>query len=250
LAETDLEAVIVGDQRLSAVERLDVYANMYFYRILDVLREEFPRVVAAVGDVAFHDLVTDFLLAHRPSHPSLREVGTCLPAYLAKHTLGLSRPWLFELARLERAHRELFDGEDSPTLTLDILRTLPADTFAALSVRLRPTHALLDSAFAVSKIWDSAHASQLVEPAARRESLLVWRQNFEVRHREIDDAEEKAMLTAAASGATIAELCETMIAKRPLHADEAPTRAFQILARWVDDGLVTNGLEAMTGEPT
>jgi uncharacterized protein (UPF0276 family) len=247
LAAADLEAIIAGDHRLSAARRLDIYADMYFYRILDVLRDEFPRVVAAVGDVAFHDLVTDFLLAHRPSHPSLREAGANLAAYLARHALGVARPWLPELARLERAHRELFDGADVPTLTLEALRGLPANTLVRLAVRLSPTHAVFNFAFALSTIWSSVRPPQPPEPAARPESLLVWRQDFEVRHREVDGTDEAAMLAVAAGGATIAELCETMIAQTPQPGDDAPTRAFQILARWIDDGLVTRKSEATTG---
>ena len=68
----DLERTVRPNARLSAVERLDLYANMYFHRLHDVLRDEHPRVHAIAGDVAFHDFVTDYLLAHRPSHPSLR----------------------------------------------------------------------------------------------------------------------------------------------------------------------------------
>jgi uncharacterized protein (UPF0276 family) len=248
LTEADLEAIVVGDHRLSAARRLDVYADMYFYRILDVLRDEFPRVVAAVGDVAFHDFVTDYVWDHRPSHPSLREVGANLSTYLAQHTLGVARPWLVELARLERAHRELFDGADVATLTLEKLRELPADAFAQLAVRLSPTHAVFNFAFALSTVWNGDGAAP-GEPEARPESLLVWRQDFEVRHRKVDGAEEAAMLAAAAGGATIAELCEALIVQGPKHADDAPARAFQILARWVDDGLLTRGSKATTGEP-
>jgi len=51
----DLEALVKPSPAMTAVERLDVYANMYFYRILDVLRVEYARVVAAVGDAEFHN---------------------------------------------------------------------------------------------------------------------------------------------------------------------------------------------------
>ncbi len=248
LADADLEAIVVGDHRLPATRRLDIYAEMYFYRILDVLREEFPRVVAAVGDVAFHDFVTDYLLAHRPSHPSLREAGAHLAAYLAGHALGLDRPWLAELASLERAHRELFDGQDVPSLSLEMLRGLPADGFVSLAVQLSPTHTVFNFAFALSTIWGSGRPPHPREPEARSESLLVWRQDFEVRHREVDGAEEAAMLAEAAGGATMAELCQTMIEQDPQHGDEAPARAFQILARWVDDGLVIRKSEMTVGE--
>ena len=75
----------MADAKLSAVDRLDVYANMYFFRMLDVLRDDYAKVVAVVGDDAFHNLVTDYLVACRPAHPSLREVGARLPGFLARH---------------------------------------------------------------------------------------------------------------------------------------------------------------------
>ena len=87
-----LEALVRPSTKMSPAERVDVYANMYFYRILDVLRDELPRTLAAVGDGAFHNLVTDYLLDCRPAHPSLREVGARLPEYMARHSLGRSRP--------------------------------------------------------------------------------------------------------------------------------------------------------------
>jgi hypothetical protein len=60
-ARAAIDALVVGDERLSAVERLDVYATMYFVRIHDVLRAELARTAAALGGQAFHALVTDYL---------------------------------------------------------------------------------------------------------------------------------------------------------------------------------------------
>src|SRR4029077_19404566 len=98
-----IEAAIVGDERASAIERLDVYANMYFFRILDALRGDYPKVLAVVGDDAFHNLATDYLQAHPSRHPSLRFVGAALPAFLRGHALAGPRPWLPGLAPLEWA---------------------------------------------------------------------------------------------------------------------------------------------------
>ena len=39
IPEPELAALIAGDARASAVERLDVYANMYFFRILEVANQ-------------------------------------------------------------------------------------------------------------------------------------------------------------------------------------------------------------------
>jgi len=245
LAPATLEAVVMGDHRLSATARLDVYANMYFFRILDVLRGELPRVRAAVGDDAFHDLITDYLLAVRPAHPSLREVGARLPAYLGQHPLGLERPWLAPLARLERAHRELFDGPDAEPLTAEVVSALGPDAFVGLEVDLAPCHAILEHGYALGPVWEPLAARQAVTPAAGPETLLVWRQGLAVRHRVVGDAAERAMLAGLATGrAALGSLCEIFVAAATeggrgggAVADLA-AGAFQVLARWLDDGLL------------
>jgi len=233
-----LDGVIAGDHRLSAAARLDIYANMYFFRILDVLREEFPRTAGALGTDRFHDLITDYLLQARPAHPSLREAGARLPGFLREHACALDRPWLAELAALERAHRELFDGPDAEPLTLEALQGLTPEAFSTLPVRLIPAHRLLVHPFEISRLWEAAATDG---PPAREETLLVWRREVTVHHRAVS-AEESTMLRRAAAPVTFAELCEAFAGARAATTqDEAAlaAEAFQILARWVDDGLLT-----------
>jgi len=245
LGRAALDGLIAGDERLGAVARLDIYANMYFFRILDVLREEFPRVSAALGADAFHDLITDYLLAERPAHPSLREVGGRLPGFLRAPPPGQVRrgpPWLAELAALERTHRELFDARDAEPLALAALQGLTAEAFSTLPVRLIPAQRVLVHAFALSRVWQGGG-----EPEECPETLLVWRRGTTVHHRAVVNDAESAMLRRALEPATLADLCQVfgeLFSEAP--AAEAPPRddgalareAFQILARWVDDGLL------------
>lgn len=244
LAPEALDKIVAaGDDRLPATARLDIYANMYFHRILDVLRAEYPRVLAAVGDDSFHDLITDYLLVARPAHPSLREAGARLPGYLAAgHALGAGRPWLPALARLERTHRELADGPDAEPLAMATMQGLPPDAFVALEVRLVPSHAVLEHAHALGPVWAALAGGESVAPAGKPETLLVWRRGFIVLHRAVDDPVEGTMLACAAQGATLGALCEAAVASAATGPDtsEVAARAFQILARWIDDGLLSD----------
>lgn len=234
-----LDRLIAGDERLGAVDRLDIYANMYFFRIRDVLGEEFPRLATALGADAFHDLITDYLLAERPAHPSLREVGARLPAFLRSHERGQrradGRPWLAELAALERTHRELFDAADAEPVTMAALQGLTPEAFSNLAVRLIPAQRLLVHAFALSEVWEAGGP-----PQRRRETLLVWRLATAVHHRAVASESEAAMLRRAVQPVTLAELCQLFATASPGEDDGAvAAQAFQILARWVQDGLLT-----------
>jgi hypothetical protein len=69
LAPADLARVIRGDERLSSVARLDIYADMYFFRIRDVLADDFRALAHALGPDGFHALAVDYLAACPPAHP-------------------------------------------------------------------------------------------------------------------------------------------------------------------------------------
>jgi hypothetical protein len=231
LTAGDLESMVVGDERLEALARLDVYANMYFYRILEVLRGDYPRLTAALGDPAFHNLITDYLVACRPRHPSIALAGDRLPEFLASHALGAERPWLVPLASLERAYTELFDGPDAATLGLDDVRALAPPALAALPLGLVPCHRILVHPFAIDPLW---RATGEQAAAAKREVLLVWRQDIEVYHRVID-AEEQALLELAGKGTTLQHLCEQIAAES---TEEGAHKVFNLVGRWLADGMV------------
>jgi hypothetical protein len=248
IAGADLDGWVVGDDSLSAIERLDVYANMYFLRIRDVLADELPRTAAVLGANAFHGLVTDYLAACPPSHPSLREVGARLPAFLADHRLGRERPWLAELARLERVRLELVDGPDAQALTVDDARAADPEWFVTAPLRLVPCHALLENKHPIAPLWralapsaeaGAADPPEAHTPAAGPETLLVWRCENEIRHRAVDgeeDGEELAWLRRLASGATFEALCE--LAPVGAAPDAVAPRAFERLGRFIADGLL------------
>jgi hypothetical protein len=226
---TAAEALVRGDGTLSAVARLDIYANMYFFRLLDVLRDDHAKVAAAVGEPAFHDLVTDYLLACPPAHPSIAQAGARLPGFLAGHPLSRERPWLPALAALERTHTELFDGPDGTPLTMDQLRATDSEALMALVLRPIPCHRLLAHDFALADIWETPEEA----PARAPETLLVWRQDVEVYHRAIDP-EERALLARLDGRTSLQALCESM----PGAVDEVAQALFNVLGRWVTDGLV------------
>jgi hypothetical protein len=235
-APDDLDFIVKPSETMSSVDRLDVYANMYFYRILDVLREEYSRVLAAVGDAAFHNLITDYLVACRPAHPSLREAGARVPGFLARHALAEGRPWVDELARLERMHLDLFDGPDAETLTMEELRARAPQLLPGLLLRAIPCHAVLRTRFAIAGVWRALGAGEPVDTVPEvAETLLVWRQGIEVFHRTVG-ADEVPLLPMLGEGATFGAICERLLEGTP--EDQAARRAFEILGGWVRDGMI------------
>jgi hypothetical protein len=231
-----VDEMVVGGGPLSAVDRLDVYATMYFVRIRDVLAEELARTAAAVGGEAFHGLVTDYLQACPPGHPSLREAGARLPAFLATHALAVERPWLAELASLERARLEVFDGPDASPVSIASLRDVPPDRFGALRFRLIPAHRLLENRFAIAAAWRAEKDSD-TPPRAAPETLIVWRRDGTVHHRAADGDEVRWLpRLAREDGVELSELCAALA--DTLSPEAAAARAFELVARWAGAGMI------------
>ena len=232
-----LEAIVRGDDRLSAEARVDIYANMYFYRILDALKEDFPATRAVLGDDNFHNLVTRYLLEYPPSEPSLYCCGRYLAEYLSAHPLREHTPFVADLAALERAIVEVFQGRDAPAMEPDALRAIAPAEWPAMKLRLQPAAQILALDWRVSDLARAVEDKRQWEaPKQRAVKVLVWRQGTHVFHRELEAVEADA-LDAIVRGETFAEICDRVAAR-----DHDPVGAVnRLLTRWLSDGLLARG---------
>ena len=228
-----LAAVVRSDGALDAPQRLDIYANMYFFRILDVLKEDYPATRALLGDTAFHNLVTDYLLRHPPEHFSMREVGRRLPAVLATHDALGAHPCLADLARFERALNDAFDAADAPVLGAAALAARTPEEWVSLRLGLHPSVHVLSCAFPVHVVRASVDRGESAnDPSPQRTSLCVWRHDLSVFHRSLEEV-DVAALRILAAGATFGDVCTAISEVVPI--DEAAQQAAVAMARWVAD---------------
>ena len=246
LESEDLSFLVRPDARLGSTERLDVYADMYFYRLRDCLAEDFPKVAAWIGEARFHNLVTDYLLAQPPTHFSLRELGRALPDFLDAHALSGELPALADLARLEWARVDVFDDADATPLSREALLRSAAPP-EELALVLIPSARLLSLDVSVLPLWKRLDApggrgadADGPHEGGEIRGVRVWRRGFEVFHRSLPADEECALASLASGGATLAELGELLVDCRPSGAaPDAARRLASLLDLWARDELLT-----------
>lgn len=207
--------------------RLRVYVHAYLSRLGGVLEEHYPKLRALLGDAAFRPLVRDYLRAHPPHDPSLREAGALLSQFLFDAT---PRSLLHvDLARLERARVEAFDGPEAAVLTRDAVAALPPEEFPSLRLALVPTAKLLLLSTNADEVWDAIEDERDV-PAALEgpRTVLVWRRDITVIHRTLEPDEASALQQLSAR-VTFAGVCE-VFATQP----DPTARAIELLLRWLD----------------
>ncbi|MCA1663044.1 MAG: hypothetical protein LC659_01995, partial [Myxococcales bacterium] len=101
---------------------------------------------------------------------------------------------------------------------------------------LVPSHFLLEVGHAVDDVWRAAENEQPIEaPAADPRTILIWRQDVTVYHRSLDALERDALVRAR-DGAPFGVICDRVADGMPV--EEAGPAAFQLLARWVGDGII------------
>lgn len=124
LSPGDLTRIIAPSKAQSSLERLAVYGNAYYARLLECLRDEYPALVCAVGKEAFDGLAVGYLQQRPSTSYTLAELGAGFPAYLreTRPDSGQPRPswtdFVIELAELERLYAEVFDGPGPEGRTL------------------------------------------------------------------------------------------------------------------------------------
>lgn len=227
----DVEAVIQRSRRLTAAQRLEVYANAYYSRLLECMRESFPALTAAVGAPVFDEFAFGYLQAHPSSSYTLNRLADHFVEYLratrpesasdepetseASDARSSSADWpdfVIDLARLERTFEEVFDGpglENERPLTADDLRGLSPDAWAETRLIAAPCLRLLELKFPVNAYYSAWRRGQSPGiPAPRPSHLAVSRREYVVRRYELT-APEHRLLSELAAGETVGAAIES-----------------------------------------
>lgn len=232
LADPRIPAQLVGDAKLPAPARLEIYADMYFARLLEALQAEFPMLQKLLGECAFADLSRAYLSAHPSEHPDIAQVGRKLADFIRGHQ-GV-RGDLAELAELERARSLAFGAEDVQPRSWDELAALGPERFATVTLRFVPALRTLQVTHDLPALWKALQDGDQPAPSKLEapRTIAVWKHGFEVFHAQLAPTEADA-LALALRGAPLGEVCEPFAGE----ADPA-SAAFEALASWFNEGWV------------
>ncbi len=238
-----LAGTVRSDDRLAAPARLDVYAQAYFARLLEVLEGDYPTVAWLCGEAAFHDLVTAYLVAHPSSSPSLRDLGHAFADFLTEHPVAAFArerfPGVDDIARLEWAFADVFDAPDAtPLQRADLARVAP-EAWSEIALEVVPAFARLTFSWSVGEMVTAQRRGDAAAPNRRSEpqTLIVWRERERAVFRSVDALEAEALARIVAGGETFGDLGLWLDERLGDAAVEEPAAlAAGWLARWIDAG--------------
>ncbi|MDQ2949966.1 MAG: DNA-binding domain-containing protein [Acidobacteriota bacterium] len=244
---------IKPNDRLTSLERLEIYSRSYWFRLLDSLRDDFPGLVAILGPAAFERLAKAYL-AECPSRSfTLRDLGSRLESWLREHpnVAGKNCVLALDMVRLEWAHIVAFDGLAEKVLgPEDLVEIRPS-----LRVGVQPYISLLELHYPVDELRikvnadqeGSAVTSNLALRKMHRSSphvrllqpepifLAVHRLDLSVYYRRLH-AEEFRLLEALRVGRSIGNAIRLAFRDSSVAADDVPALVRVWFATWAEFG--------------
>ena len=220
---------------MSALRRLGVYHGAYRARLLATLRDTYGHTLRLLGDDAFDALALAGIAQAPSTHRNLRWYGETWPDFLVDAAVA-------ELARLDWALREAFDGPDDTVLGLRDLQLLAPDAWAVVRLRPHATVRCLAMRHNTLQRWHALDDERPVpdaEPLPAPGWVLVWRRDDRPHFRSMAAPEAWAVRQLLAGQPWVA-LCEGLAEAWP--DQDATTLAAQCLRRWVDEGVLAEAV--------
>jgi hypothetical protein len=260
----EAQCLVKPNDRLTSIERLEIYSRSYWCRLLDSLRDDFPGLASILGGNAFDRLAKAYL-ADCPSRSfTLRDLGSELEEWLRKrpHYAGSDRVLARDMVQLEWAHIVAFDGPGNKVLGPEDLVVLSPE----LRVGLQPYISLLELHYPVDELRIKTHAGQEVSRTASNAVLLkrrravhkvrrsrpgpiflaVHRLDLMVYYRRLSP-EEFRLLQALRSGRTIANSIAIAFHSSPVKQEDIPHLLKAWFTAWSEFGWLTVRLRKSRG---
>jgi len=240
LASSDGFAAAVRDTaKADRATLLGVYRDGYALRLIEVLTNDYPGLMAMAGAADFDHMARAYIAAHPSRQPSVRWFGRHLADFLSATPPYSGSPAAAEMARFEWLLGEAFDGPDAVPVTAAALMALPAESWETLAFTALPTLRRAVFAFEVPQAWqrrEEVEPGDLeVAPAARPTPWMIWRPERVSKFRSLA-ADEAEMLDALVAGRPFPEICEALVPH--VGEDQAANRAAGLLRAWVEEGLI------------
>jgi hypothetical protein len=247
-------AFIKPNDRLTSVDRLEIYSRSYWFRVLDSLYDDFPGLRAVLGQRAFHQLSRAYL-AECPSQSfTLRNLGSRLEDWLERnpHYARSSQELALDMVRLEWAHIEAFDNAACIVLGPEDLLELGGGMRLGLQpyIRLLALHYPVDHLrIAVNQTSEDRGAASNValkqkpriltrrmsRARSERIFLAVHRFNFIVYYRRIA-AEEYHLLLGIRDGKPIERAIRDAFENSSASTEEQGSMLEKWFAAWAELG--------------
>lgn len=230
-----IQQSIATPHRGSATERLSIYGEAYFLRLIEAMGLEFPAMKNFLGKTQFDKMCHGYFEHYPSQHYSIRYIGQLLPKYLDH--FAKEKPYLSELASFEISLSHALDAKDAPVQSLDTLSQIPADDWGYIVFELHPSVSLHQFEWNIPTIWKNAVDKVRARPIKKKTYAAAWRKGLLSFYSDHPESEHE-LLTLIEKRENFAELCQCLTKWYPKE-EEAAQYAINTLVRWLNDEMIS-----------
>lgn len=235
---------ILPNPKLSSAQRIQIYNQQYWWRLLTTLHENFPTLIRLFGYADFnHSIGTPFLSRYPSRHWSLANLGSQLTSWIKNHYFAPDKLLVLSAAEVDWAYQELFTSPPSSFLSpsLDLLSKkiglqshlklfkFPFDLFAFRTNFLKEN----------VQFWMESEFPNL--PKDKNYFFLLYRdaQNL-ISYKEIEEG-EWSLLHLISNGFSIEQACDRLEKTKGIAFDQAQSSIGKWVQSWVRENWLTTG---------
>jgi hypothetical protein len=236
----DIEQKIVNAPQISVHERVEIYRQGYYLRLIDILSREFSVLKTLLGEAAFEALCKDYIDSHPSTHFSVRTYGRHMVQYLS--SLPTVTPLQIELAEFEWAFGKVIDGPDGPQITVEDMANMPPEAWGVLRLELHPSLRIVPLRLNTPQIWQAIFDNNPEKPVPEMEiapapvNWLLWRFNQQAHYYPANQ-NHMIMVQAVQANQNFPEICEALC--ETMEVEEVAQFAGSTLREWVSLGLIS-----------
>jgi hypothetical protein len=233
-----IEGFIKPNDRLTSFERIEIYNRQYWYRLIDIVYDDYPGVLAVIGNDRFRKMARAYLAEFPSRSFTLRNLGSHMPEFFERHP-EWGRPHVRmaqDMARFEWAQTVAFDGPAKPPISSDDLAgkdprkirlalqpylgllemAYPLDEFTMAlrksGLRNEASNAIAEEKGIDEQAQGLEKASRVPRPRPRKTFVAVHRLDNDLYFKRLDPP-AFAILKALDEGRTLAQACALVAGK-------------------------------------
>ncbi len=164
----------VGD--FSPEQRFQVYQNNAKLILTDILKRLYPVVMALVGEDFFRYLAFSYIKAEPPKTCDMTFYGDSFGQFLKSFAPLKDLNYMSDVADMEWAWYKSGMAGRKTALTAEFLADITEDNIPELKFNFQPSVLLLDSTYAVDKIWQAVtdnETEQLSDIKLEQDTYLI-----------------------------------------------------------------------------
>lgn len=234
---------IVGSDDFTNRERLAVYGNAYYARLIEVLQGDYEAIHTLLGDDEFERLCRAYIDAYPSRYFSLRWFGQHMPAYLRAKAPYSQYEYLGEMATFEWLFTDAFDAADIDIFTESEVASIPAESWPQLKVLFHPSVCWFDYQWNILPVWKAIKDNEQVpvlQKLTNSETCLIWRQGLTTKYRTLE-ATESLVFKSAVDSKNFSQWCEILM-DQGYTSERVPMVAAGALKTWLGLGMIA-GIE-------